>query len=195
MIYLYAKQHTVTGLKYFGMTRSNPFKYQGSGKYWKRHITKHGKENVKTLEIWGFDDQKLCTEFALKFSKDNNIVESKEWANLQEENGLDGTTSGSKFIVTVSRVGSSNNFYGKSHNQETKDKISKSKLGKKSSDETRAKLRISNKNRIVTDDVRTRTSITLKNKPLETCPHCQKTGRGSAMIRWHFDNCRSKEVI
>lgn len=87
-IYLYIKQHSITGLKYFGVTRKkNPFKYFGSGSYWIKHIKKHGKQYVKTLEVYGFDNQKLCTEFALKFSKDNNIVESSEWANQIDEDG------------------------------------------------------------------------------------------------------------
>lgn len=90
-IYLYVKQHSITKLKYFGKTEKlDPFKYLGSGSYWQKHLKKHGKEHIETLEIWGFDDQELCTEFALKFSKDNNIVESDEWANLIPENGLDG---------------------------------------------------------------------------------------------------------
>ena len=25
-----------------------------------------------------------------------------------------------------------------------------------------------------------------------TCPHCGKTGKGNAMKRWHFDNCKKK---
>ena len=41
--YLYVKQHSITGMKYFGKTTRNPIKYIGSGKYWKRHISKHGK--------------------------------------------------------------------------------------------------------------------------------------------------------
>jgi len=100
-IYLYIKQHSITGLKYFGRTKSvNPFKYLGSGDYWESHLKKYDKKYVKTLEIWGFDDQELCTEFALKFSKDNNIVESKYlegprkgkkiWANLIPEDGVNG---------------------------------------------------------------------------------------------------------
>lgn len=87
-IYLYIKQHSISGLKYFGRTiKPNPFKYPGSGSRWSRHLKKHGKQYVKTLEIWGFDDQELCTNFALKFSEENNIVESKEWANLIPEDG------------------------------------------------------------------------------------------------------------
>lgn len=95
IVYLYIKQHSITGLKYFGKTVArDPFKYGGSGSYWTNHCNKHGKEHVKTVEIWGFDDQELCTEFALKFSEENNIVESKEWANLIEENGLTGLQPG-----------------------------------------------------------------------------------------------------
>ena len=79
IIYLYVKQHSITGFKYFGKTeQANPFRYNGSGKYWVPHIKKHGKNYIKTLDIFGFDNAKLCTEFALKFSKENNIVESNE---------------------------------------------------------------------------------------------------------------------
>ena len=97
-IYLYVKQHSITGLKYFGKTESiDPFKYNGSGIYWINHTKKHGRQHIKTIEIWGFDDINLCKDFALKFSEENNIVESKDWANLKVENGLDGNPKGFKF--------------------------------------------------------------------------------------------------
>jgi hypothetical protein len=89
--YLYIKQHKVTGLKYFGKTtKSDPIAYLGSGKHWLRHIKKHGTEFVETIWIQLFTDETELVEYAIKFSKENNIVESKEWANLKEENGLDG---------------------------------------------------------------------------------------------------------
>ena len=87
--YLYIKQHTKTGLKYFGKTTKDPIKYHGSGKHWKRHIEKHG-QHIKTLWYQLFQSENELIEYALKFSKDNNIVESDDWANLKEENGLDG---------------------------------------------------------------------------------------------------------
>jgi hypothetical protein len=153
-IYLYVKQHTLTGLKYFGMTRHrNPFKYKGSGLYWHRHLKKHGNF-VKTIEVWGFDDQELCTEFALKYSKQNNIVESAEWANMKPENALDGAVSGIPNIKAGnklrgrkrpawiiekmreglgSQLGSNNNMYGRKNpaSEETKRKISQALTGKK----------------------------------------------------------------
>jgi len=88
-IYLYIKQHSKTGLKYFGRTeKSNPWIYLGSGRYWKNHIKKYGKEFVETLAVFEFTNQTDCTNFALSFSTKNNIVESKEWANQCLEDGL-----------------------------------------------------------------------------------------------------------
>jgi len=88
--YLYVKTHTVTGLKYFGKTTSkNPYKYRGSGLHWKRHIKKHGN-HVQTEILGLFTDQIWCNFYALEFSHQEKIVESKEWANLKEEDGIDG---------------------------------------------------------------------------------------------------------
>lgn len=101
-IYLYVKNHNKTGLKYFGKTtKSDPHKYTGSGVYWKRHLSKHGNDYTTEI-IAKFDDEVQCQEFALNFSKQNDIVESNLWANLQEENGMDGSPkghAGHKFTV------------------------------------------------------------------------------------------------
>lgn len=95
MIFLYVKQHALTKLKYFGKTSSNPLTYRGSGTYWKRHLKQHGNE-VDTLQVWEFSDQSACTQFALQFSEQNDIVNSDRWANLIEENGVDGMPKGTK---------------------------------------------------------------------------------------------------
>lgn len=99
----------MTGLKYFGKTISNPFKYNGSGKLWKKHIKQYGKEHIKTLEIWGFDDQELCTEFALKFSEEHNIVKSIKWANIVPEKGKDGGNSINRICSLKTRIKMSQN--------------------------------------------------------------------------------------
>lgn len=151
IIYLYVKQHAVTGLKYFGKTKkTDPFKYLGSGLYWKKHIKKHGKKYVKTIDIWGFDCENLCSDFALMFSKLHNIVESDEWANLKEENGLDG---GFNAIMGTR----SKRFKGKTHSNESRQKMTASKVGDKNpnygkthSDETRNKMKIKSAKRQIT---------------------------------------------
>ena len=109
--YLYIKQHSVTGKLYFGKTVKNPDKYMGSGKHWIRHIKKHGKEHVETLWYCLFYDKESCTEFALNFSEQQNIVESTDWLNLKLENGKDGGSP----------------MFGKKHSEKSKEKMRKPK--------------------------------------------------------------------
>jgi hypothetical protein len=112
VIYLYVKTHNDTGLKYFGKTsRKNPYKYKGSGVYWKRHLKKHGS-NFSTEIIGTFSDELECSKVALRYSIENDVVNSQEWANLKEENGQDGSPLGVKF------------------SEQHKDNIRKSRIGK-----------------------------------------------------------------
>lgn len=100
--YLYIKQHSITGLKYFGKTtKQDPIKYLGSGTYWKNHIKKHGKQYVETLWVSDLYYDTSITEHALHFSIENDITDSKEWANLILENGLDG--GGGSFNIILSQ--------------------------------------------------------------------------------------------
>jgi hypothetical protein len=93
--FLYIKQHNKTGLKYFGKTTEDPYTYTGSGLHWKNHLRKHGND-VSTIWVKEFTDPTKLSEYALNFSKENDIVESKEWANLIPENGFDGAPAGNK---------------------------------------------------------------------------------------------------
>lgn len=111
--YLYVKTHNTTGLKYFGKTTKNdPFKYKGSGTYWKKHLKKHGND-ISTEIIGIFENVDLCKKAALEFSQKYNITQSENWANLKDENGLDGSPVGVKFT------------------KEHRDKLSQSLKGKK----------------------------------------------------------------
>jgi hypothetical protein len=128
-IYLYAKQHRDTGLRYFGKTKSNPYTYKGSGTYWKRHLKTHGN-NVETTWVQAYEDEAILKEEALFFSKIYNIVEDKAWANLEVENGLDGKCN---------LAGTSHPCYGRKVTEEQKA-IQRAKMtGRKQSEETIAK--------------------------------------------------------
>jgi len=103
---LYIATHNKTGLKYFGKTtryfteEDLQSKYHGSGKYWKRHLKKHGDD--VTMKIYGIYDIAEVEDIALRFSEENNIVKllneegKKVWANEKLENGLDGGFDKSK---------------------------------------------------------------------------------------------------
>ena len=132
--YLYVKQHRITGLKYFGKTSTkDPYVYLGSGLYWRRHLKVHGP-NVETLTVWEFVDPKACEDFALKFSVDNQIVESCDWANMRPENGKDGKLPGSPGMKKEKnpnwgKTKECNSFYGKKHKPETIELYKQQKAG------------------------------------------------------------------
>lgn len=88
-MFLYVKKHNVTGLKYLGVTKKDPYKYSGSGIYWNRHLKKHGY-NVSTEILLETYDKKELSEIAECYSLLWNIVESEEWANEVLELGQGG---------------------------------------------------------------------------------------------------------
>lgn len=137
MFYLMIKTHNTTGLKYLcKCTDKDPYKYKGSGTYWKRHLRQHGYD-ISTEVVYESEDiaefNKICLEYSNKF----DVKMSEEWANLILETGLDGGTT-------------HNNPYwlnGFKHSEESRQKIAeasrKRATGRILSEET--KLKISNK--------------------------------------------------
>jgi hypothetical protein len=92
---LLVMRHQVTGLRYFcKSTRLTELGwYRGSGKHWKRHLKKHGVHiDVGVLGIYYEKDR--CVAAAQKFSTENSVKANPEWANLIDENGLDGAPGG-----------------------------------------------------------------------------------------------------
>lgn len=170
--YLYVKTHNKTGLKYFGKTTGDPYNYYGSGKHWLSHLRKHGFD-ISTEIVGYFKDANECQTFAEKFSRENSIVDSKEWANLIIENGLDGgaTNFGPRSEETKRKLSSSlkGRKLSAEHarkcrehlkslpkrkvgeyipSQETKKKLREANLGKKLSEETKKKMSESRKGKL-----------------------------------------------
>ncbi len=158
--YLY-KKTSPHGLSYLGMTtKKDPFKYKGSGKYWKLHLKKHNlnPEDIITEILFETTVQSELKEKGLYYSKLYNIIESDQWANLIFETG-EGV-SGNKLTEdhkkkiglaglgrklsneTIKLIAEKNR--GRKNTAETKSKISASKIGKPGyvpTEETRNKIR------------------------------------------------------
>jgi hypothetical protein len=125
MIYLYYKEHNVTGLKYLGKTISpDPHKYVGSGKVWRRHINKHGYD-VSTHILLATENKDEIRETGLYFSNLWNICKSKEWANIVKEEGSGGDTFSNNPNKDKIRAKLSLANRGKKRTAETCLKISK----------------------------------------------------------------------
>lgn len=141
---LYIAEHNQTGLKYFGKTTQFhkeielQEKYHGGGTYWRRHLKKHGDDvTMKIYKICSLneEDEDYVEPIALKFSEENDIVNSKEWANLKKENGLDG---GSDYMSEETKKKIS--FYSSNRSQETLNKISESSKNRKHSSDSKLKM-------------------------------------------------------
>lgn len=125
-IYLYIKESPL-GLKYLGITNKDPYKYKGSGLYWKRHLNFYNidSKNIKTIILFETFDKNELKEKALYYSFLYDIVNSKEWANIIPESGIG--TFGFKF------------------SEDSKSKMNLSKKGIKLSDNHKAKLSLASK--------------------------------------------------
>ena len=118
---LLVMEHNITGLKYFCKTSllDRVHRYKGSGIAWLKHLREHGF-NVKVGLLGFYVEEKRCLDAAKKFSVDNDIVESKEWANIVEETGKIG----------ASMKGEKNPFYGKKHKPESVEAGRLKRLGR-----------------------------------------------------------------
>jgi len=203
-IYLYKKTHRITGLMYLGKTTSkDPYSYSGSGKYWKRHLIKHGFDYDTEIlkECATADEIKYWGEY---YSELWNVVESDNWANLKPESG-DGGDAGPEGRKKISEAQT-----GRKHSPEENQHKSSRQTGVKRSPEYLAK-----KIGLKYKKPKPRTKANRnKGKPgspalkaaaiangiarvgvkqtLSTCPHCGKTGGSQTMPRWHFNNCKMK---
>ncbi len=229
MITLYIKTHNKTGLKYFGKTIQDPYKYKGSGVRWKKHIKKYGYD-VNTEIFAQFENETdELSEVALMFSEHNDIVNSDEWANLMEENGLDGGSSPEsirKMLITRKDSSDGKSSYklggeqtlktkketfledGRSLLQATVEKTAETrrargdfkKLAERHAEgdfwETKKcefceiEVTAGNFQRWHGENCKFNTN---NKRKIMICPHCKKEGSNN-MRRYHFDNCKMKDL-
>jgi hypothetical protein len=200
--WLYVKKHNQTGLKYFGKTLSkDPIKYPGSGKYWRLHLNKHGKD-CTTLWCHLYDNKEELIEEALSFSKSHNIVESAEWANLKLENGIDGgglpvghtlSNSTKQKIGAANRGRKMSDDFCKMRSEKQKGKVpwNKGKTG------VQKGSNLGRKFGTPSDEYRANMSKILKGKakPLRSKEHCENISKAKLGNSSHPQSDESKKKI
>lgn len=145
MYRLLIKTHCVTGLKYLCKTiKEDYISYKGSGKYWKEHLKKHGR-NVKTEVLYETECLNTFNKVCLNYSIEHNILESNEWANLIHENGLDGGNRWEfldKERQEIIRDVQQARYKGKSRSKEHSKAISDGRRNMSDEDKEKRKLRL-----------------------------------------------------
>jgi len=121
-IYLYVKESPL-GLKYLGQTIQNPYTYRGSGVFWRKHLKENSfsRLSIKTTILLETTDLKELASEALRYSKEFDIVNSPDWANIQMEK----------------RKGT----MGFKHTEEARRKISERQTGRKHSQTSIQKMK------------------------------------------------------
>ncbi len=197
-------------------------RYHGSGPKWVNHLKKHGdKVTMEIYQICSLneEDDDYVKPIAIKFSMENNIVKSKEWYNQKIEDGFEGGSLpgelnpwyGKKHTEeTKQKIGDGNR--GKDVSEETREKLRNLRLNKPTSEETKEKISLSmigEKNHFYgkhhTEETKEKMrgpkspehlkkiKEKISNYPIRICPHCSKEGKGGAMTRHHFDNCKHRK--
>lgn len=208
-IYLYLKTHNKTGLKYIGQTTRDPFKYNGSGKYWKRHLKKHGND-VSTEILLKTNDEKELKEAGLYYSDLWDIVNSENFANLTTEEGQGGNNANNidydKLGKKLKKLFNSEEYKknvdpirNEKHRQTILSEEWKSTVGK----ERVAKMKLTKESEEWKSSIGLELSKKLKklyNDPAwrkkheETCEFCGKTTNPQNYARWHGNKCKLNKV-
>ena len=84
-----------------------------------------------------------------------------------------------------------NPFYGKTHSEESINKIRDGKLGKKQTEEHIRKVKEAKVGFKHSKETLEKMKHSHKKPEKLECPHCGLNGGSSNTKRWHFDNCES----
>lgn len=171
--------------------------YLGSGKHLKRAIKKYGVENFTREILYSFETKEEM------FLKEQELVDKECVEDCASYNLKVGGSGGNPGIVGA--------FKGRTHSEESKEKIRQKALQQITTDEKRKKIsnnswakrdptaqrehavKIASKPK--SDQHKKKISESLKNAGKHKtviCPHCKKKGGERAMKRWHFAKCKNK---
>ena len=215
MFFTYAHYKPEGGLFYIGKgKRRRAYAMDGRNSHWQNIVNKYGRPHVELLARWdteteAFDHEKLLIScfrdmgFVLANKSDGgegtsgykHTPEQRE-KNRQAKLGKAPWNKGTKGIMipwnrgvpmsdeqrvklSLAKIGKSGPRKGVKLSAETIEKMRIAKLGKKHKPESIEKARLKKLG---------------QKQPLTTCPHCNKIGGSYTMPRWHFDNCRNKEI-
>jgi hypothetical protein len=165
MIYLYLKTHNKTKKKYLGKTVKDPYKYFGSGTYWKEHLRRYGYDVITEILFQTESKEELRSK-ALYYSQMWDVANSPEFANTIPEMGDGGDTSQSpayqKYLneihkdpnsdinkIVSERMKKNNPMFNKKvvtkvFSAENIQKRALGKVGKKCSEEHKNSVRLAN---------------------------------------------------
>lgn len=178
------------GIKYFSSSTNKEFIQEQREKkgIFKYKIIKH------------FDSREKAIQLEIKLHNKFNVGVNESFYNKCKQTSIGFDTSDKK-RTDASKEKQSNSTRGKKKSESWKNNISRALIGIDRGKGFKQKCRENNlgKNnpnfgKPLNKEHRDKISSKLINNIKVKCPHCDKVGSKSPMIRWHFDNCKNKGV-
>lgn len=197
--YVYLVIHIPTGKFYYG-SRYKHIEYNLTPEedLWKKYFTssKEIKSLLKESPSTDFETKILFTtnDHDLCFDYEQNIIKSNIENPLCLNKRYFDSSKGSRVFRIYGKTLSSK---GKPKSDETKARMSKPKSLDHRENIRKAQLANGGNGPAThTEETKNkiRESLKLKPRPEKICPHCNKSGGFLSMSRWHFDNCKEKNV-
>lgn len=172
---------------------------------WKREILYRGlMKECQSLESKLLDDLDIKSEFVYN-NKNNLMFNFDEEIRQKLINSAKKRAEDQDYIKKLSEDAKK-----QWQNSDHRRLVSEKNTGKKHSEKTIEKIKLARKKQVITKESRLKTaekligkprpqevkdaiSLARKNDPILTCTHCDKKGKGGAMYRFHFDNCKNKK--
>ena len=163
--YLYHKISPI-GLNYLGITTQNPYKYKGSGKYWKNHLKAHkiDIDDIITNVLFTTNNKEELKKEGTYYSELYDIVKSDKWANLVIENGEGGSYDRIFKHSEETKYKLRELNKGRTHSERTKNKIRNKLLGHEVSNEAREKISKKTIGRKLSDELKKKMSEARKGE-------------------------------
>lgn len=161
--------------------------YFTSSKVISQLILEHGKDAFTFSIRKTFETPEQARRWETKFLNKVKAAQSDKWLNQHNADekfyckGHRGNLGKKLSKEHKENIGNSQRGQKrKPLTYDTKQKISKSRIGNSHSEETKLKMKSYWSNR----------KGVPKNLSLVTCPHCNKSGKGGNMTRYHFNKCQ-----
>lgn len=182
-----------------------PYVKKGRSEFWFNTVKKHGYEVEVIAKGLSWEDACELEEFLIEEYGRRDLRLGTLVNMTDGGDGAKGRKNGPHSAETRKKISESNKGVkrsaetrkrmseantGRTHTNKTRKKIGEARKGRTHTAESRKRIKESNKGIKRSAETRKRMSEAKKLFKV-TCPHCNKTG-GSAMYRWHFDNCKNK---
>jgi hypothetical protein len=183
--------------------------YFTSSSHVHKFMSEHGQPDVVLIRQT-FTDPGLARRWESKVLRRIGAVHSSKWLNKTDNAAIDPVIAGSSWkSMSQDDRRERSRKAGIAANEkltadQKRDRLEKSVIGTKlwwstkSSEERRAHSRLGGiaaaaKMTPEQKEYRNRRTREIHNVE-HKCPHCEKSGKGTAMKRWHFDNCKEREL-